>query len=111
MAKQALAPRTVNGPAAAALLASAMGCAVIGLMTTGAVISEGLKNALNWYNPAGPLSGKTGIGVIVWLVVWAFLHSRWKDKEVDLRRIYLWTLVLLAVGLVLTFPPVFEAFE
>lgn len=111
MAKPIATPRIANGAAAAALLSSAIGCAVIGLLTTGAVISEGLKNALNWYNPTGPLAGKTGVGVIVWLIVWAVLHSRWKDKDVELGRIYRWTLIVLGIGLLLTFPPIFEAFE
>ncbi|HRQ41580.1 MAG TPA: hypothetical protein PLD25_26980 [Chloroflexota bacterium] len=56
-----------TGPAAAALVSSDIGVLTIGLMTTGAVISEGLRNALNWWNPAGPLTGKTGVGVILWL--------------------------------------------
>jgi len=111
MAKQSLAPQTFNGSAAAAFLAGSIGCAVIGLMTTGAVISEGLNKALNWYNPVGPLSGKTGVGVIVWLIVWAVLHNRWKDKDLNLSRIYAWTLIILGVALLLTFPPIFEAFE
>jgi len=69
--------RLPNGPAAAAILSAGLGSAVIGLLTTGAVISTGLKSALNWWGPAGPLV----------------------------------TLVLLALGVLLTFPPVFEAFE
>ena len=100
-----------NGPAAAAILSSAIGCFVIGLMTTGSVISEGLKNALNWYNPTGPLSGKTGVAIIVWLLSWFVLNSMWKDKNVALQRIVTWTIALLVLGLILTFPPVFEAFE
>ena len=103
--------RLPNGPAAAAILTAGVGSAVIGLMTTGAVISAGLKSALNWWSPAGPLTGKTGAGVIAWLVSWIILHTLWKDEDVALVRVLVVTLMLLALGLLLTFPPVFEAFE
>jgi len=62
-------------------------------------------------SPAGPLTGKTGVGVIAWLVSWIVLHTLWKDEDVALVRVLVVSLVLLALGLVLTFPPVFEAFE
>lgn len=100
-----------TGPAAAALVSSGIGVLTIGLMTTGAVISEGLGNVLNWWNPAGPLAGKTGVGVILWLVSWFVLNSLWKDKDSDLSKAFTVTLVLIGLGLILTFPPVFEAFE
>jgi hypothetical protein len=100
-----------TGPAAAAMISGAMGTFVIGLLTTGAVIFEGLREALNWWNPAGPLTGKTGVGVIAWLISWALLNTVWKDKEYDLRKAFIITLIFIALGLILTFPPVFEAFE
>ena len=65
-----------SGPAAAAILAAAVGVFVIGLATNLAEVSADLKNALNWWNPAGPLTGKTGVGVIVWLIAWAVLGPR-----------------------------------
>lgn len=100
-----------NGILGATIVAGAVGCLVIGLMTTGAVISEGLKNFLNWWSPAGPLSGKTGLGIISWLAAWAVLHIVWKNKEMPLKSIMTISLVLIALGFILTFPPVFEAFE
>lgn len=103
--------RIPNGPATAAILSAGVGSTTIGLMTTGAVISTRLESALNWWKPAGPLTGKTGLGVIAWLVTWAVLHILWKDKDVPLVRVFVITLALLALGLLLTFPPVFEAFE
>jgi lysylphosphatidylglycerol synthetase-like protein (DUF2156 family) len=105
------ATKVTMAPASAAMIAGAIGVFVIGLMTTGAVISEGLKNALNWWNPAGPLSGKTGIGILVWLVSWFTLNTLWKGKEADLAKAFTIALILIVLGLVLTFPPVFEAFE
>ena len=100
-----------TGPAAAAMISGAIGTFVIGLLTTGSVIFEGLREALNWWNPAGPLTGKTGVGVIAWLISWALLNTVWKGKEYDLRKAFIITLIFVTLGVILTFPPVFEAFE
>jgi hypothetical protein len=98
------------GRAAAALVASGVGTLAIGLLTTLAEASAGLKTFLTWSTPVGPLSGKTGLGVIIWLISWGVLNYLWKDKNSDLGRAFTITLILIALGLVLTFPPVFEAF-
>ena len=100
-----------TGVAAATFIASGIGVLVLGLMTTGAVLSGGLKDALNWWNPAGPLSGKTGIAVLAWLISWVLLNTLWKGKDMDLRKSFIITLVMIGLGLLFTFPPVFEAFE
>lgn len=100
-----------TGVAAATFIAGGIGALALGLMTTGAVISEGLSNFLNWWNPAGPLSGKTGISVLAWLISWVILNNSWKNKDSDLAKAFTITLVLIVLGFVLTFPPVFEAFE
>lgn len=99
-----------SGPAAAAMISAAIGTFTIGLMTTGAEISEGLKNALKLYPPAGPLSGKIAVGLVVWLISWLLLNTIWKDKQYNLGRAFNIALVLIVVGLLLTFPPIFELF-
>jgi hypothetical protein len=103
--------RIPNGPAAAAILSAGVGSAVIGLLTVGSAISGVLNSALNWWSPSGPLSGKTGVGIVAWLVSWIVLHTVWKDKDVAIVRALAGTMALLAVGLLLTLPPVFQAFE
>lgn len=103
-------PPKPTGPAAAAVMSAGIGTFFIGLMATLAEAFPGLRNALNWYNPSGPLSGKTGVSVIVWLLAWIILHAAWKGKERNLGRAFTWALVLIAAGFLLTFPPVFEAF-
>jgi len=100
-----------NGKAAAALLAGGIGALVMGLLTT---ISEGVASfstALNWYNPAGPLSGKTTLTVIIWLIVWAVLGKQWKDKDVDFDKIAMIAIILLLLGILGTFPPFFDLFK
>ncbi len=99
-----------NGVAVAALLAAGIGVFVIGLVTTLGEASPGFLNALNWFRPVGPLSGKTAVGVISWLVAWAVLHSRYHHDEVNLGRALTWTWVLILLGWLGTFPPFFDLF-
>ena len=99
-----------NGKAAAALLAGGIAAVAYGVFI---ILAEGVKvvgNALNWYNPAGNLSGKTGMMIIVWLVTWAILGNQWKDKDVDFQKISTIAVVLLVAGVLLTVPPVFDFF-
>lgn len=102
-----------TGEAAAAMLAGGIGCFVTGLLTTLAAIPAlvDLKNALNWWNPAGPLVGKTGVGIIAFVVAWIISHQLLHQREVNLKLHFTITMVLLGLGFLLTFPPVFEAFE
>ena len=103
--------QTKYGAGAAALISAGIGCFIIGLMTTLVEASGGLKNALNWWNSAGPLTGKTGVGVIVWLVAWLGLWLAWRNKDRSLRTAFIAMIVLIVVGLLLTFPPIFTNFE
>jgi hypothetical protein len=100
-----------NGAGAAAAVAAAAGVFAIGLLTTLAEASEGIKDWLNWYNPTGPLSGKTTLGTIIWLVVWIGAHYALRRYEVNLNKVAMISAVLLAVGLLLMFPPIFRLFE
>jgi hypothetical protein len=104
------ASRQPNGAGAAALLAAAIGVFVIGFMTTLASASPGFANSLAWITSVGPLSGKTGVGVIVWLVSWVFLHNRYKDVDMDLGRALRWTGILILLGWLGTFPIFYEMF-
>lgn len=99
-----------TGPAAAAIIASGIGVLTLGILTTGAEFSASLKNALNFYNPAGPLSGKTTVSVIVWLASWILLNSIWKNKQYNLGKAFTITMVLIVAGFALTFPPIFDLF-
>ena len=96
-----------NGPAAAATLAAGIGIAVVGIMTMGAEASPAWSRLLNWRNPVGPLSGKTGVGVAAWLVSWLVLGLLWRDREVKFGRVLVISALLLSIGLLLTFPPLF----
>jgi len=99
-----------TGVAAASMISGGIGVLFIGLMTTLAEASAPLKTALILTKPVGPLSGKTLVGVVAWLISWFLLDKFLKDKDSDLGKVFAITLALIAAGLLLTFPPFFEAF-
>jgi uncharacterized membrane protein YkgB len=98
-----------NGAVAAAALAVGLGALAFGIAVVASEASPALAAKLNWYNPTGPLSGKASVGIIVWLVAWAVLSALWKRGEVKMKPVLTATLVLIALGFILTFPPVFDA--
>lgn len=100
-----------TGAAAAAFISSGIGVFTLGLMTTASEVSKGFANALNWWNPAGPLSGKTGIAILAWVISWLIMNHLWKGEDRALRTAFIITLVLIGLGVLLTFPPIFTAFE
>jgi hypothetical protein len=100
-----------SGPAAAAILAASAGCAVIGIAVVLATASVDVKKWMNWWDPAGPLTGKTGVGVIAWILAWVILHFMWRHKEISLAKVWTVSLILLIIGFAGTFPTIFEAFE
>lgn len=87
---------------------------LVGLSTSvdtgqGTLISKaGLFAAPALYAPAGGVSGRTTFAAVTWLIGWAVLHRRWKDRQLEPSRIFMATLVLIALGIVLTFPPVWQ---
>jgi hypothetical protein len=99
-----------EGPIAAAIVAAGIGCLALGVLTTFAEASTSFKDWLNWKDDVGPLSGKTGMAVIAWLVAWVVLHVVYRDKPFETRRALTVALVLVALGALGTFPTFFQAF-
>jgi hypothetical protein len=99
-----------EGPIAAAIIAGGIGAAALGLFTTLAEASEGVKDWLQWSDAVGPLSGKVLMGVLVWLVAWAILHAVLRNKPYETRRALVISLVLIGLGVLGTFPLFFQAF-
>ncbi|MCC9075976.1 hypothetical protein FKZ61_007615 [Litorilinea aerophila] len=100
--------RLARGPAAAAILAGAVASATLGILTVIAARLPQADHLLNWYPPAGSLSGRTLATTLIWLASWWLLHRRWRERDVPLGRIALWAGWLLALGLLLTFPPIYQ---
>jgi hypothetical protein len=97
-------PPTANGAALAAVLAAGIGAFAVGFFV---ILNEaGLFTAPSLYGPAGGLSGRSTFAVVAWLVAWGALHARWRGRDVAAARVLMWTLVLVALAVVMTFPPV-----
>jgi hypothetical protein len=110
------APTRANGPAVAAMLAAGIGCLVLGVLTTVAEASEPFRASLDFSrnyglgSGVGPLSGKVTVAAVAYFLSWAVAAYVWRGRELNLGRWFTVTLVLIAAGLLLTFPPFFELF-
>ncbi|HEU4423323.1 MAG TPA: hypothetical protein VFR67_12400 [Pilimelia sp.] len=104
------APQRSEGPAAAALLAAGIGAFTLGLLTTLAEASTDIREALTFSDDVGPLSGKTIIAVAVWLVAWLVLQLTAARRLALTRGVLIAFAILLALGVLGTFPTFFEAF-
>lgn len=95
-----------NGAAMAAFLAAGIGAFATGFIV---ILNEaGLFAAPALYAPAGGVSGRTTFAAVIWLIGWAVLHNRWKDRQVESRRVHILTVTLIGLGILLTFPPVWK---
>lgn len=117
-------PAKPSGPAAAVMIASGIGSFVIGIGVILNEYSAAIKGAIGVdFNAflqfdknfglgagVGPLSGKVILAVIAFVVSWLLLHMAWRRRDVNLGRAFAATLILVALGFALTFPPIFAFF-
>lgn len=102
---------SMESAVSAAVIASGIGSVMLGLATIGAEANDSIKTALTWNVGVGPLSGKTGVAVIAFVVSWVILHFVFRDRPIRLVRGFTIGIILVALGLLMTFPPVFLLFE
>lgn len=107
----AAAPMKPNGPVAAVMLAAGIGTLVLGILTVLSEASEGVHEFLEFSERVGPLSGKTIFAAIAFVVSWGGLHMALRDREVEWRPVTIALMALVAISLVLTFPPFFQLFK
>ena len=95
-----------NGDAAAAILAAGIGSLAVGLFV---LLNEaGIYSAPGVYAPAGGASGRAAFALVVWLLSWGVLHWRLKGRRIAARPIYAVALLLVALGIAATFPPLWS---
>lgn len=99
-----------NGSGAAGILSAGVGCFVLALLAAAGDKSVWVKSLLNFYKPTGPLSGVTTVAILIWLCSWGILEWRWEKKTVAIGGICAAALLLLGLGMVLTFPPIVDLF-
>jgi hypothetical protein len=100
-----------SGQAAAALLAAGIGSAALGVLALASDASPSINHLLTFYKPTGALSGVTTTAIVIWLGVWYGLSSRWHGKHIELARVNIAALILLGVGVALTFPPFMDLIQ
>jgi len=103
-------PDKPEGPISAAILAAGVGALGLGVLTTLAEASTAVKDWLQWSDRVGPLSGKTILAVIVWLVAWAVLHVALRRTRYETTRALIIALILIGIGVLGTFPTFFQLF-
>ena len=103
-------PALPNGSGAAAILAAGIGSFALAVLACAGDKSAAVKNSLIFYKPTGPLSGVTTAAILIWILTWGILEWRWRNRTVAVGRIGVVALTLLALSLLLTFPPVVDLF-
>lgn len=100
-----------NGPGAAAILAAGLGCFLNGLFFLLEDASPAAKSFFTFYSPSGALSGTTTTAVVIWLLVWFLLARAWGKRNVNMWWVNLAAFSLLALSLLLTFPPFIDLLQ
>lgn len=97
-----------NGAAMAAIVGAGIGAFAVGATV---ILGEaGIWSAPALYPPAGGLSGRTTLAVLVWLTAWAVLHALWRRCDVSASLAFAVALTLVVAGVLGTFPPVWQLF-
>lgn len=99
-----------DGPPAAALIAAGVGCLAVGVLTAWAEASKSFRKTITYNDGVGPLSGKTILAVVVWLIAWGVLHYVLRSRPFPIPRALSICLVLTGLGVLLTFPTFFQMF-
>ena len=100
--------KMTNGLGAAAVLAAGIGSFALALLALAGDASRSISATLNIWNPTGPLSGVTGVAILIWLAVWFFLSRRWARRDVNLARVNGISFAMFVAALLITFPPIMD---
>jgi hypothetical protein len=98
-----------NGALVAIVLASAIAAACMGMTTLAAAAFPGAREALTFFSASGSLSGKAIITTTVFAVAVALLVPTLRGRTIAKANWLPLAVALWVVGLLGTFPPVFEA--
>ena len=101
-----------DGPAGAAMIAAGVGIFVLGLFTVLNEASSAINKFLVLFDTGGvgPLAGKVSLATIAYVVSLGVLWVMWKNRDVDLKKMFWIGIVLGVLGALMTFPPLFQMF-
>jgi len=104
-------PPLTNGKGAAAIMAVGIGSLVLGVFTLAGDAVPAAARFFNVWTPTGPLSGVTGLAILIWLLTWWILGRAWSARDVSLRHVNWAAGFLIVAGLLLTFPPFMDLLQ
>ena len=103
---------TVPAPVAAALVAAGIGSATLGIAIAAVEASTTVKTWAAMGTAAGPLTGKALGATFAFFLAWAILRvALGAERRVSARACLRVTSALVALGVLLTFPPVYGLFH
>lgn len=97
--------------ACAAIMACGVGCASAGLLYLLGDRFPFWNRWLSLNQSVGALSGVLCGTVVLWVIAWIASRQYWKKKTPSTKKIVPVALMLLAMGLLLTFPPFVRLFR
>lgn len=109
-ASAAATTQRTNGAGAAAILAAGIGCLMVALLAILGDKSAFFHSFFIFSKQAGPLSGVSTCAIVMWLACWGVLHALWRRRTVETARISFVAILLLVLGMLLTFPPIADLF-
>jgi hypothetical protein len=98
-----------SGPAAAVILAAGLASFTLGLLSVLTAASASVSNALTLSDGVGDISGLTTAATVVFFSSWGLLAIALRRADPPLVRVAAATAALIALGLLGTFPPFFNA--
>ncbi|HLE98842.1 MAG TPA: hypothetical protein VI540_03010 [Gaiellaceae bacterium] len=90
------------------VLAAGLASFTLGLLSALAAASASVSDALTVSDRVGDLSGLTTAAGFVFFAAWAVLAIAWRHADPPLVRVAAAAAVLIALGLLGTFPPLFN---
>lgn len=98
-----------SGPAAAVVLAAGVACFTLGLLSVLTAAVARVSDALTLSERVGDASGLMTATGVVFFTIWSALSLLWRRADPPLMRVALASGALVALGLLGTFPPFFNA--
>lgn len=98
------------GPAAGFLLAAGIGSLSLGIITLISEVNASFASSITYNNGVGPLSGKTIWAAAIYVVAAVVLPAVMWRRNPPASLVYWATGIMIAAGLVMTFPTVWQLF-
>lgn len=96
------------GEAMAAFVAAGIGSLALSIIVL--LVETHVISVPAVHEGAGTVSGRTPLAAVVWLVSWAILRYRWRERDGGWRKAEAATVAMIVFGLLATFPLVWRLF-